>query len=341
MKKKITSITIVITLIILSAFKIAENIIRKLGMEEKTAQSYILANMIGRHDTGPMEEDVMPNSFDIPYAKLLPSIIAGNKAEAAAELCTYVKSYVNSEEFITDYNNRKEDAMPLRDNKGRNITSLKKDKIVIELNIKHYPNDVSYVAEQQKLLDETQKSIDEITTNAKKPFPNKDRWEKMYPANPEVFIKQRLNEYLALVATVDFNAALNEADKYQKRTFVNPAYEKKNFKWKACFRAGKEVNDVVTAFVKDWLKGEIISATKTKMPVTENEKIAESSNTQNSAATSAQKNNQQVKENEKTAESSIPQNNIDTPAQKDDRPVKEKKGLLNKIKSKTKALINN
>jgi hypothetical protein len=314
MKKKITSVTIIIAFIIISAFKIAGNIIEKLGMEEKTARSYILANFIGRHGTGPMDENAMPTSFEIPYMKLLPDIIAGNKTDAATELCTYIKTYVNSEEFITDYNNRKEDAMPLRDDNGRNITSLKKDKATIELNIKHYPNDVSYVAEQQKELDKTQKGIDQIITNAKKPFPNKDSWEKMYPANPEVFIKQRLNEYLALVATVDFNAALNEQDKYQKRTFVNPVYEKKNFKWKACFRAGKEVNDVVIAFVKDWLKGEIISGTKTKMSVTENEKIAESSKTQN---------------------------NPDAPTQKEEQPVKEKKGLLNKIKSKTKALINN
>ncbi len=28
--------------------------------------------------------------------------------------------------------------------------------------------------------------------------------------------------------------------------------------WKACYRAGKEVNGVVTTFVKDWLKGEIM-----------------------------------------------------------------------------------
>jgi hypothetical protein len=231
--------------------------------------------------------------------------------------------------------------MPLTDKNGSNITALKKGKTVIQLNIKHYPNDVSYVAEQQKILNETQQSIDQILSDAKKPFPNKDRWEKMYPANPEVFIKQRLQEYLSLVATVDFNAALTEPDKYNKRTFVNPVYEKKNFKWKACYRAGKEVNDVVTAFVKDWLKGEIISATKTKMPVTENEKIAASSNTQNSTANSAQKINQQAKENEKTAESSSPQSNVDRPSQMNDRPAKEKKGLLNKIKSKTKALINN
>ena len=48
--------------------------------------------------------------------------------------------------------------------------------------------------------------------------------------------------------------------------FVNPDYEKKSKKWKAIYRAGKEVNDAVTAFVKDWLKGEIIADVKTKMP---------------------------------------------------------------------------
>jgi hypothetical protein len=270
MKKNPTIYSIVIALIIFSAFKMADDIIEKLGLEEKTAQSYILANFVGRHEKGPMDEDVMPKSFEIPYMKLLPSIILGNKTEAANEMCTYVKTYVNSEEFIIDYNNSREDAMPLRDDQGRNITSLKRDKSIIELNIQHYPNDLAYVADQQKELEQTQKGIDQINANAKKPFPNQENWEKMYPSNPEVFVKQRLQEYLALVKTVDYSAALTQPDEYNKRQFVNPVYEKKDFKWKACYRAGKEVNDVVTAFVKEWLNGEIISSVKTKMKTADN-----------------------------------------------------------------------
>jgi hypothetical protein len=70
-------------------------------------------------------------------------------------------------------------------------------------------------------------------------------------------VKTRLNEYLELHATVDFNARLTGTGSNQK--FVNPAYEKKSLKWKAIYRAGKDVNDVAAAFAKDWLKGDVIS----------------------------------------------------------------------------------
>jgi hypothetical protein len=322
MKKGTAIYAIVIGFIIFSAFKIADNIIEKLGLEDKTARSYILANFVGMHDTGPMDENMMPKSFAIPYMNLLPSIISGDKTEAATEMCTYIKTYVNSEEFIIDYNSRKEDAMPLRDDKGRNITSLKRDKATIELNIKHYPNDVSYVADQQKELDQTQKGIDQINANAKKPFPNQDNWEKMYPSKPEVFIKQRLQEYLSLVATVDFKAALTEPDEYNKRKFVNPVYEKKDYKWKACFRAGKEVNDVVTAFVKEWLKGEIISSVKTKMKIADDPKIQ---------ATPQAKGVENTNGSISTSESltNAPGQSIDSPVQE----TKAKKLQFGKLKS--------
>lgn len=93
---------------------------------------------------------------------------------------------------------------------------------------------------------------------AKKPFPGKDAWIKLYPQDPVVMIKTRLQEYLQISSTVDFSAKLTGTGK--KQTFVNPVYEKKILKWKDIYRAGKEVNEVITIFVKDWLKGEIILA---------------------------------------------------------------------------------
>ena len=94
--------------------------------------------------------------------------------------------------------------------------------------------------------------MDALTEASKKPFPNKEIWEKTYPADPALLIKKRLQEYLTLAATVDFKATLTGSGK--KQVFTNSAYEKKSLKWKAIYRVGKEVNDVVTAFVKEWMK---------------------------------------------------------------------------------------
>jgi hypothetical protein len=272
MKQKWILLFALTTGFFLTAFKIADEIITRLGMQQQNAQWHIIRNFIGRFDSGPIDqgmEDGPANSvykqlqsFRIPTAKLLPAIISGDKAGAAKELCEYVKKYVNSEEFANEYTRLKEDAMPLTD-KGMSLSALKRNSEVFKTNIKNYPNDTKYVADQQKLLDENEKRINALTEAAKKPFPGKDVWEKAYPADPAVFIKKRLQEYLQLAPTVDFAAKLTGTGK--KQTFINPVYEKKSLKWKAIYRAGKEVNDVVTAFVKEWLKGEIVSQNKTKM----------------------------------------------------------------------------
>ena len=265
MKKKWILVFALATSFVLTAFKIADDIITRLGMQQQTAQWYIIRNFIGRFDTGPMEqgmEDGPANSvykqlqsFRIPTAKLLPSIISGDKAGAAKELCEFVKNYVNSKEFTKEYAKLRDDVMPLTD-QGMSLASLKRNSEVFRINIKNYQTDTKYVAEQQKQLDENEKKINALLEAAKKPFPGKDIWEKTYPSNPAPLIKKRLQEYIQLATTVDFNAKLTGTGK--KQNFINPVYEKKSLKWKAIYRAGKEVNDVITTFVKDWLKGEII-----------------------------------------------------------------------------------
>ncbi|MEQ1675640.1 MAG: hypothetical protein ABL876_02990 [Chitinophagaceae bacterium] len=333
MKKGKFLIAVVLIAITATAWKIVDDIITRLGMQQQTAQVYIMNNLVGRFSSGPMEggleggssNDVYSQlqSFQVPTARLLASIITGDKAGAAKDLCDYVRKYVNSEEFMTEYNRKREDAMPLTD-KGMSLSSLKRNSEVFKLNIKNYPNDTKYVAEQQKQLDENQKRLDALLAAAKKPFPGKDLWEKAFPTDPAIIIKKRLQEYLQLVATVDFTAKLTGSGK--KQTFVNPAYEKKSLKWKAAYRAGKEVNDVVTAFVKEWLKGEIISATKVKMGASGNEPSPAA----------------KVTTPVSPAIASSPAATEPAPAPVEKSPEsKPKKSLLNKIKEKAGTITGN
>lgn len=280
MKRNQVVLSSLIICITATAFKVADDIITRLGMQQETARYYFINNLVGRFDNGPMElgsEGGDPNSvynqlksFRLPYARTLKNVIEGDKAAAAAEMCDYVKKYVNSVEFIENYNSSRSAAMPLTD-RGSTLADLRKNKIVFEKNINNYKTDTKYVAEQQKLMEENQKRMDALIEASKKSFPGKEAWEKAYPADPSGILKKRLQEYLQLAATVDFTAKLTEPDKYKIKKFVNPVYEKKSLKWKAIYRAGKEANDVVTAFVKEWLKGEIIAKDKIKMadtPVT-------------------------------------------------------------------------
>lgn len=330
MKKTKKFLAIALLAASILAWKVADDIITRLGMEQKFIQGNIVSNLVGRFSSGPMESyddaDGQQATFRLPYipAPKLLTIITGDKAGAAKELCEYVKKYINSEEFINEYAAQRESAIPLLD-KGAGIATLKGNKIVFEKNINNYKTDTKYVAEQQKLLEENQVRLNALLEAAKKPFPGKALWEAKYPADPSVLVKKRLQEYLQLVATVDFNAALTAPDKYKIKKFVNPALEKKSNKWKAIYRAGKEVNDVVTAFVKEWLKGEIISVNKIKMTSSAISSPATSTtpNSNTTETTSVANTNNKTEETEK----------IDS-ARSTPQPAKTKKSLLNKVKGK-------
>jgi hypothetical protein len=304
----------------------SEDILSRLGMKAEAAQESIITYFIGRIDRKPMFDGV-GSTFAVPYTnrEMLKNIITGDKVGAARELCEYIKKYVNSVEFMDAYTKLKEDAMPLRDDGeygGSTLGTLKEEVAVFELNIKNYPNDAKYVAEQKQMKADNLKRIENLLETAKKPFPNKELWEKTYPDNPEVFVKKRLEEYLTLVATIDFDAKLTAPDKYNKMKFVNPVYEKKDMKWKAYYRAGKEVNEVFTAFVKEWLKGEIISSNKSKMTVVADSKAEINKKTSENTST----------KNDNTAE---PTKNNDSTTQ----APKVKKTLLSKLKDKAKKVI--
>lgn len=254
----------------------AGSIFTRLGIKEETARKFILNNIAAdfsggfsdaEEDHGGSENESVAEmkTFRIPHASLLPAIVKGDKTAAAKDLFVYIKTYVNSTEFAADYAAKRAKAMPTSepwrpDDKTIRDTEeqLKKGEKDFAAASKYYPEDVNKKIKagfvtQKKQLEEW-----------KDPHPNKTRWEKMYPENPAILIKKRLEEYLQLAATVDFDARVTTGS---RKKFVNPVYESKSQKWKAIYRAGKEVNATLTAFIKEWLKGPILSDTKTAMPL--------------------------------------------------------------------------
>lgn len=254
------------TLLLLTAFALADDIIARLGLQPQTAQQYILSNIVGDFENKPVSEadagegnDAYQQlkSFRFPYTKQLPGIIQGDKVGAAKELCAYIKTYCSGPEFAELYQKKREAAKPVQE---------------------PWRPDAEQIKEQQQSIDELGKQLAELRKNkqmpagtldvmektyhdakkqldtSKDPTPNKTLWEKKYPADHKAAIKNRLKEYLDIAATVDFNAQLTPPDKYGRRKFVNPAHEKQSLKWKAIYRSGKEVNAAVTAFIQAWLK---------------------------------------------------------------------------------------
>lgn len=104
--------------ILFQAFTYLVPVLEKLGLEEATAKNYVVNNVLGNFFNNTAESFV-PNDFELPRAKLLSSVVKGDKAGAAKELCVWLKDYTRSEEFIQTYNQRREALKPKTNNSVR------------------------------------------------------------------------------------------------------------------------------------------------------------------------------------------------------------------------------
>lgn len=77
-------------------------------------------------------------------------------------------------------------------------------------------------------------------------------WNNEWPESPSTLIRNRLNYFLELSATVDFGAKLSRSSN-GKMVFVNPAYESKSSDWKLLYRCGKESVEAARGVAKEWL----------------------------------------------------------------------------------------
>jgi hypothetical protein len=71
--------------------------------------------------------------------------------------------------------------------------------------------------------------------------------ENKYPTDPQKLIKKRLEEFIEVSGSVDFDARLSG------RSFANTEYEGKDDQWKMCYRAGREVVAAAREEAKKWL----------------------------------------------------------------------------------------
>lgn len=251
--KKIKSLLGITAMVILcTAFSAVDDILEKLGVQKQDAAYAIMHNLTGVKPPDPnCSGDCGGSRLIIPRATSLGTIINGDKKAAARDLCEYIKSYIESAAFYKEYQGKREAAKPYNE-QPRDI-------------------DPSYAATIQKMVTEYEgemkktkdPKIKEMYANiisgfkqqlkeASDPTPLTTAWKEKYPETVDSLIRRQLNYYLAEQATVDF--AAQTILKGKTKYFVKQEYERKSRTWKAIYRAGKDVNEVVKAFVKDWLQ---------------------------------------------------------------------------------------
>ncbi len=316
-----------VLILLLYSFTVIADVFALIGINQKNIENSIFNNLTETQYEEPIDQSVTEDSggnsslavlraelkeFKIPKSKAFSTLTAEQKKTAALELCEFTKKYVNSPEFIENYARRraatKPTSEPYRMSKEE-MANLKSSLSDAEKQMAQAKKSGMLNAEQIKQMNDALNDVRNTIKNNEDPTPNKTLWNKRFPEDPAVAVKNKLQEYLAISSTVDFNATLTGTGKNQK--FTNPEYEKKGLKWKAIYRAGKEVNTVTTTFVKEWLNGTIIDKNNLKSINSTSSKTPENT---------PQTNNPEQTEREETKST--------------------KKGFLQKMKEKVKEKVN-
>lgn len=210
--------------------------------------------------------------------KNIKNLIIGDRVSIARDLMNITKEQMNSEAFRKFYEQERRQAKPQEpDVTVRTKEEIRKEKIAeteksireTEANLKQMKPDMAKAL--QPVLEMLKNNLKEFQTPESQMIElfyqgelmnNESRiksykeqmknWETNYPEDHRQFIKLRLQKFLSIARTVDFNAALKEVN--GKKKFVNPQYEGKPYEWKQVFRTGKEVIEPAMVFAEQWIK---------------------------------------------------------------------------------------
>ncbi len=193
----------VFILLMVFAFRAAESIIEQLGMQHLRAQSYILGNIVADFSEASFSEDGQDDSsnplsidnqlkhFQIPHASLLAAVINGDQSAAAQAFCQYIKDYVNSQEFASAYQARREAAKPTSEPyrlSAAELTVLKKQLKESEIQIAQAKKSGMLSEAQVAQVSKAISSQEAFIAGQSDPTPNNTRWLTSYPEDPAVAV---------------------------------------------------------------------------------------------------------------------------------------------------------
>ena len=256
---------LLLSIFLLNSFtthRIGEDFMKQLGISKNAADDKISNSILG-------------GSLDAYGLKNAKNIVSGNRGQIAKDLLVYTKTYLSSPGFTNDYQTLKANNKPKKDVvktpaevKSEYLASIKKmiadsEKGLKDANSTMKPIYENMVTEGKKQLKEAESPNNPYFTSYEKNYPQllKDidtrhenliqDWESVYPADPNQFIKRRLEEFLKVTSDIDYNAEL--VTKNGKKYFVKKEYENKDNRWKMAFRAGQEVVEPARALVQQWI----------------------------------------------------------------------------------------
>jgi hypothetical protein len=210
-------------------------------------------------------------------AKNFKNLLVNDRVAVAKDLMNIAKTQVNHESFRKKYESNRNRAKPvLYPYEVKSKEEIRKQKIAeSEKGIADAEALVKKMPEMEKNMRPTIDYLKKMVIDYKNPNSEMiemiyqgelntkeqreksykegmERWQKEYPEDYRLFVKKRLQHFVDLAKTVDFNAQLKEVN--GKKKFVNTAYEAKSYEWKQIFRAGKEVIAPAISFSEEWMR---------------------------------------------------------------------------------------
>jgi hypothetical protein len=238
----------------------AQTVLSRVGLSENDARNTFMQSMIGI---------ASPGAATRPFLALAPAA----RAAVVTDAVSWAKVYANSAPFKkawADERTQNKPEAPQSDTDAQKQQAADQQKQVEDMKktIASLPPDqqkqmqamVDQMMAQQAALQKDPKyqalvkqSADETKNRTQKDYADATaRWQKDYPADPNVAIGRRLHDFLTMSADVNFDAKLVASD--GRKTFVDPAFEAKPKAWKMCFRAGREATAAARAAAQAWLK---------------------------------------------------------------------------------------
>lgn len=242
--------------------RVSNDFLKELGIAPNEAEQKITNSILGGY-------------LDTYGVKNIKSIATGNRKKLVADLLVYTKQHVQSQAFVKQYKAMKESRKPqpakiqTPDEMRRDmIEQYKKSIAETEASLKKADASMKPVFEKLlvdagKQLKEVQDPNNKMIASYAKNYPDMikmidlqhqskiEQWEKEFPDNHLLFVKERLEMFMKETKNIDFDAALQV--KNGKKYFVNYEYERKSNYWKMAFRAGREVVLTAREYVSDWI----------------------------------------------------------------------------------------
>ena len=242
----------------------AEDFLKQLGLSRDEADAKITNSLLS-------------GSLDYYNIRNLKNILVQNRAAVVKDLAMHAKQYAGSDAFKKAYAAMRENYKPAAQQKPETPEEMRASQIKMAKEYLQSSEDGLKKAapEMKKIFEEMLEAAKKNLKDAQDPN-NKTiktysqnyeslkqmmqqsydniikEWEKRYPANHLLYVKEKLQAYLDATTDVDFNAQL--FDKNGKKYFVNKDYEYKGSRWKLAFRAGRDAVEAGRAFAKQWME---------------------------------------------------------------------------------------